>query len=832
MRLLPDYFFMKDLKFSALLPYLVTLLVFYVATLSYFYPELLDGKSLGQTDIVQFEGMSKRTVDYKRASGQEALWNDAMFSGLPDYLISTGVPEVALQLLKKVTMGFISIKTSAHLLFICFFCFWILLLTFRVNPYLALFGALAFGFNTYNIINIDAGHVTKTWAIAYSALVLAGFNLVFQKQYWLGLGVTALGLALQVGAPHYQITFYLVFVCVAWVVSEAYFSFREKQLPTFGKQLGVLVVASALAAGTSVGRLWMTQEYTPYSIRGVAQLKASSSPGQNDTGLDKEYAFSWSQGKMETFTLLIPGFYGGGSSEKLGKNSETAKFLQTAVRNGQLTQQQASQFLERVPMYWGDQPFTVGPIYAGAVVCFLFILAMFVLENRQRFWMLAAVVLTMMIAWGKNLEFFNYFLFDYIPGFNKFRSVSMALSLTMMVMLLAGILGVQQLLDKPLDRTLKLQFLYAVGSMLGLCLLIVVFSGMGSFQANTDAQVGDIASYLQEDRKGMMVGDAFRSMFLIALAAAALFMAAQKKLSWALAILITGVLMAGDLWLVGKRYIYEDKFTKNAVRNFYQQSPADAFILKDTDPHYRVFRIGSFDREAQTSYFHKSIGGYFAAKMMRYRDLIDRHLYPEQTLIIESLKAGKLPDFTQTPVLNMLNAKYIKYADEERGVILNRQALGHAWFVEEVLPVTSPDEEIDALNGLDPGKTAVVDINAFPMATQVFQTDSMASISLVSYSPREVTYRYNNAFKGVAVFPEIYYPKGWTAEINGQGAAILQVNYVLRALQLPAGEGQITFRFTPDSYEIGTKISSASGYLVGLIFLFSIGLAFYRKVKS
>ncbi|MEM1136357.1 MAG: YfhO family protein [Bacteroidota bacterium] len=837
---------MKSLKISSILPYIISIIIFYLATLSYFYPELIENKSLGQTDIVQFEGMSKRSVDYKKANdGEQALWNDAMFSGLPDYLIATGTPEVALQTIKKFTRGLLNKKTSAHLLFMHMFCFWILMLSFRVRPWLALVGALAFAFSSYNIINIEAGHFTKSWAIAFAALVLSGVHLVFRKKYLLGFAILCLGLALQLGALHYQITFYLIFVCLAYSISELVYAIREKQIAVFAKQAGIMIAAIALAASTAVARLWMVQEYTPYSMRGEKQLSTVGKNNENtqkEEGLTKEYAYQWSQGKMETFTLLIPYFYGGSSGEALQEGSNVYDAIARAFGK-----QQADKLVgigPVLPLYHGDQTFTGGPLYMGAIVCFLFILAMLVLPDRMRWWMLAATIISMMFAWGKNLAFFNYFLFDNIPGFNKFRSVSMALSMTMMIMPLAGIVTVQKLLTTPLNDALKKKIYIALAATGGIALLFAIFGGMGSFSTPkdtsfpqrlgiNDATVADnLIDALRDDRLAYLRKDAFRSAILIVLAGAVIYFAMLGKLTEKLTILVLGALMIGDVWLVGKRYLYPEQFKKNAVKQAHSKSAADDFILQDKELHYRVFSLGSFSQEAQTSYYHRSIGGYFAAKMMRYNDLIEKRLFPEQNTMIESLRSGKLPDFSQTPTLNMLNAKYIKYGDDAKQVIRNNAALGNAWFVQEVAKVNSPDEAIASLDNFNPAQEAILNTANFKIDKTNFAVDSTASIQLTSYSPRRITYQSSNKQDGLAVFSEIYYPEGWSATIDGKEIEILSVNYVLRALEIPSGKHEIKFSFNPKSYTVGSKISSTGGYLVVLTTIISLCFTTFKALKE
>ncbi|MBX2844394.1 MAG: YfhO family protein, partial [Flammeovirgaceae bacterium] len=778
---------------------------------------------------------------YRAESGEETLWNDAMFSGTPDFLIATGLPKKAILTLKKVTFGFINNHKAAHLLFLAMFSYWILLLTFDIKPYLAMVGAVAFAFTTYNIATIETGHVTKCWAMFYGSMVLGGLNLVFKKKYLLGFALTTFAFTLEIGATHYQITFYLFFVCAAFTINKLIFAIKENELGEFGKQSGVIIGAILLAASTATANFWMTKEYTPYSIRGNAILSSIGADGkveEKKDGLNKEYAFSWSQGKMETFTLLVPYLYGGGSNEKLGDDTETYKLLEQASRGGQLDRAQMNQILNGAPLYWGDQPFTAGPVYAGAIFCFLFVFSLFVLDKKTKYWILAGVIISMMFAWGKHLSFFNYFLFDYIPGFNKFRSVSMALTMVIMLMPLAGLLAVQKLWTKAdFNKKDQKNLFIATGIVAGICLLMVVLSGLGSYESPSDAQMGALGESLQKDRESIMKADALRSMFLILMAAALLYLSNLGKLSKDIALIVLGVLLIGDVWMVGKRYLSFDKFTKDPIKKYMQKTKADEFILSDKDPHYRVLNIASppssFDKEAKTSYYHKSIGGYFAAKMMRYKDLIERQLYGEQQKIMTRIQAKTYPNFAELPNLNMLNAKYIKLGSGERSVIKNEKAMGNAWFVPKLTEVNNPDEEMAAISAFNPAAEAFIyteDDNK--VANTSFQLDSAASVELVSYGPREIKYKANNSNDGFVVFSEIYYPEGWSAKIDDSEVDIKRVNYLLRGLEVPAGSHEITFEFNPTSYVVGSKITMISSWLVGLIVVVALSLSLYQMLSK
>ncbi|MEN7547309.1 YfhO family protein [Rapidithrix thailandica] len=841
---------MNKIQAKQILPYFLALICFYALTLIYFQEELINGKSLPQTDVMQFQGMSKNSVDYHKEHGESALWNDGMFSGLPDYLIATGIPDGPMSFIVLATRGFMDGDTSAQLLFVSFLSFYLLLLCFRVNPYLAIVGALAFGLNSYNIVNIEAGHITKTWAIAYSAIVLGGMHLLFRKKYLWGFALTTIGLTLQLRPPHYQITYYLIFVCAIFTISELIFALREKRLNEFVKTGSILLLAVVLGGATATCRIWITKEYTEYSIRGKAELTPLEGQTQGGEGLDKEYAFSWSQGKMETFTFLVPYLYGGGSTEKLKEGTEMYDKL-VSMAGKERTNQLIKNNSIYMPYYHGDQPFTSGPLYAGAIICFLFVFALMILDNRSRYWMLGGVLLMMMVAWGKNLQFFNYFLFDFFPGYNKFRSVSMALSLALMLMPLAGMLAVQKILFEEVDKELWKKGITALAITGGLSLAFMIFGGMMDFSNSRDAgfagqMVGDnpqlikeITQAMEADRESLMRMDALRSLILILLAWVVLYFVYKKQLSSSLGVLVVGVLIVGDLWWVDKRYLYDAKFMKNPTRQIHQKTAADEAILKDKS-HYRVLNFaGNTFTEANTSYYHKSIGGYFAAKMRRYQDLIERVLVPEQQKFYSSLQQNReitslselpvLKSPSQLPALNMLNAKYFKLGNDAKSVLVNTQTMGNAWFVESLKTVNSPDEEIAALAQFNPAQEAIMDVSQFEAGTQQFAKDSTASIELSDYSNRRLVYTTQNQNAGLAVFSEIYYPKGWSASIDGNPVDIKRVNYVLRALEIPAGNHEIVFEFNPTSYEVGSTITLITSYLVFLTLVGVIALATYRS---
>ncbi len=823
---------MKRFSFSDILPYLIAIVAFYAVTFAFFKPELIDGKSLRQGDVMQYEGMSKKPVEYRETTGEQALWNDGMFSGMPDYLVSTGVPHHPLPWLFQFTRGFLDKDTAAHLFFLTTFCFWIALLSFRVNPYLAIFGALAFGLNTYNILNLEAGHVTKCWAIAYAPLVLAGMHLVFRGKIWLGAALFIIGFALHVRVPHYQITYYLAFICAIYGISELIFAIREKALFRFLQQTAVLLVGVAIGAMVVLGRFWMVQEYEKYSIRGQSELtdRDGTEPEKRGSGLDKEYAFAWSQGQMETLTMLIPHFYGGASNETLGPDSESYKILKRLMEPRRF-QQMASAEGIALPTYRGEQPFTGGPLYAGAIVCFLFVLGMFVLEKRYRYWMLAGFIVAVFISWGKHFASFNYLMFDYFPAFNKFRAVMMAQSMAMMLMPIAGTIALQKLMEVNVTDALKKKVLVAVGITGGLAVLVAVFGGVFDYASPNDANYPEpLVKALEADRLSMARSDAFRSLIFIILSFGAIWLGMLRKIAPVTTFAIVGTLLVVDLWGVDKRYLKEEQFQRNAMRQITAPSPADQEILKDTDLHYRVFNVApNAFQEARTSYFHKSIGGYFAAKLRRYQDLYEYQLSREQQLINSAVQNGQTEAIQRASVTHMLNAKYFIVGGR---AVQNPYALGNAWFVEQVKEVNSPDEEIEEMRTLNTANQAVVDASKFQVSSSSFQRDSTALISLQSYTPKELVYRSQNQNDGLAVFSEIYYPEGWTATIDGKPTNILRVNYVLRALEVPSGNHEIRFEFAPKSYERGATVSQVGAIAATLLAVLFLLLHFVQQRKQ
>jgi hypothetical protein len=839
---------MKNFSFARLLPHLIAIAAFYLLTFVYFAPELLDDKSLRQSDMMQFKGMVQENSQYLQTHDEPSMWNGRMFSGMPAYMTYPIFPYGALPIFEAILRGGFAEQGGAHLLFLTMFCTYIMLLCFGTKPIWSAVGGAVFAFTTYNLILIEVGHVTKLWAIAYAALILGGMKLTFDKKYWLGFALTALGMALEVKASHYQITYYLGFICLIFGINELVFSAKNKennQIPVFIKQAGFLVVAFALGIGVNAGKILTTMEYSPYSTRGGTELTVDAnnpnpnSQSQSNEGLSKDYAFSWSQGIGETFTLIVPYLYGGSSSEILDKKSETYNALR---QSGQYSERQLEEL--PIPTYHGSQPFTAAPIYAGAVLCFLFVWGLVVLDNREKWWILIAALFMAMLAWGQNFATLNYFLFDNVAGFNKFRSVSMALALTILLMTVLAFETLSQKLehyfikgndkhDLIKEKTFLKNLFIAGGITGGTVVLILILSGNIDLNAASDSQLGQLADFVRQDRLSMIRSSALRSLFLIVLVVGAIYLYVKKTIPAMAAFAIIAILAVGDVFLIGKNYLPASKFEKGASQATMSPAPVDVEILKDKDLGYRVMSLQNFQQESRTSYFHRSIGGYFAAKMQRYQDLLERPLGQEQGFIISSLQAQKRPDFAQTQVLNMLNTRYITYGMEKEQMLFNPNTYGSAWFVSKINQVNNPDEQMAALSNpaINLKETAILDKSKFKVAKTEFEKDSTATIKLTKYDSKVLEYESNNSNDGFAVLSEIYYPKGWIATIDGKEVDIVSVNYVLRGLEIPKGKHKIVFTFEPNSYTTGALITQISSWLILLVVLVSLGMGIKKQLS-
>jgi len=810
---------MKKSNLKILLPYIAAVMVFLLITVIYFSP-LLEGKKIFQSDIAQFKGVSKEIVDFREKTKTEALWTNSMFGGMPAYQVSVSYKGNILGYVDKIiTLG---LPHPASVVFLYFIGFFILLMVLKVDPWLAIAGSIAFAFSSYFFIIIDVGHNSKAHAIAYIAPVLAGIILTLRKKYILGGILTAVFLSLEIKANHPQITYYLVIMVFLLGISELIFAFRQKRILQLMTSIGVLVIAATFAVLTNIATLWATWDYGKDTIRGKSEL--TSNLENKTSGLDKDYATQWSYGIGETMTLFIPNFYGGASASKISENSAIVK----ALKENNIPQNQIAQFTKYpLPfLYWGNQPSVAGPVYVGAIVVFLFILGLIIVRGPLKWWLLAATVLSILLSWGHNFMALTDFFLDYVPGYNKFRAVSMTLVIAEVAMPTLAILALKVLFEKHLDQKKLVKSLQiAAGITGGITLLFVIMPGLFlSFTGPVDASIQQNYQFpdwmmqaIRDERARVVRLDALRSFVYIILSAGLLWAFLYSKVNKTYVYIILGALILLDMFAISKRYLNNESFTaKTKVETPFTPTQADQQILQDPDPDYRVFNLTvSTFNDASTSYFHKSIGGYHGAKLRRYQELIENQISKNNM-----------------SVLNMLNTKYFILPGEDRQPTAQRNydALGHAWFVEGYELVDNADLEMAAISVFNPGDTAIID-KRFESALETFVPgrDSSASIELTAYAPNHLSYQYETSKDDLAVFSEIYYPKGWNAYVDGILTPHFRANYVLRAMVLPAGSHKLDFKFEPNIYVVGEKISLISSILL-LIVIILFGILETRNV--
>lgn len=801
---------MKKINFTQdVLPHLTAIGVFLLVTVIFFSPFFFEHKTLEQHDIQQGQGQAKSVVDYRKETGGEALWAPSAFSGMPAYLISMKWSDAPIGYTKKVMALFIGHPVAN--IFLAFVCYYILLLSFSVRPYLAMAGALAFGLSSYLIIGMSAGHNARIGAIAFMPLVVAGIHLTFSGKRVLGFAATALGLALHFRENHLQITYYLLMIVLVYGLIQLVWAIREKQVKVFFTNLALLIPAAALGLATFFGQFWAIEEYSQYTIRGKSELVSSKIPV---SGLSRSYAFDYSNGILEPMTLIIPDFYGGSSSNYLvqDQNSETYKALVNSSDN-----RLANQLVNYTSAYWGPQSLTA-PYYGGAIIFFLFVIGILLVDKKWLWWILPLSVLSIVMSWGDSFSTFNYLLFDYLPGYNKFRSVTFALVIILFMMPLLGMVGLEKFLSQPLTKELKKKLLIAFSVAGGLCLLIFIFAGLGSFARAGEGQLPPwFTTALHADRRSLLRADAFRSFAFILSIFIMLYFNVGKKISEVGLFAFLILMITVDLVVVDKRYFSKDKFQRRPENTFFAINPSDETILRDKS-YYRVYNLQGAFNEGRTSYYHYSIGGYHGAKLRRYQDLYDSCILPQTRQLTNDAQQGKI-DFNKYSALNMLNVKYLAYGTEAEKVILNPSACGPAWFVNNVVTVSSPNEELKKVGEVDTRKIAVIQSANNPQLV----VDSAATINLIENKPPYMKYESNSSTDGLAVFSEIYYPKGWHALIDGKESEILRADYVLRALNVPSGKHTIEFKFEPKPYLVGNKVTAVANWLVVVVVLGCVG---------
>lgn len=792
------------------IPHLISLAIILAVSMFYFLPQM-SGKVMKQGDLVQVGGMAKEIVDYNKKGEGPALWTNSMFGGMPSYQINTPSGKVMGYVYKTLTLGF---NRPIGVFILGMIMFYITMLILGINHWLALIGSLFFGFTTNSLILFEAGHSSKLNVIMFSPGIIGGLILTYRKNYLFGAALFTISLALNVHSNHIQMSYYLALCLVILVITYFISAVMKKDVLSFFKSSGILLICSILALAASAGRLWTTYEYAEDTMRGKPILEAKAGQEKSSStveGLDYDYATQWSNGIGDLFASFIPRVVGGGSTEKVGKNSPFAKAV-------------GSRKTVLAPTYFGSLPFTSGPIYFGAIVFFLFVFGAFAASGRMKWFIVISVVATLLLSMGKNFDPIHRLIYDLVPLYNKFRTPNSILSITSVLIPMLAILVLSQLTKSENKEKYLMPLYISTGLLGGICLILWLMGGnFFDFALESDKQYGEIASILEEQRSSMMATSCMTSLFLILLTAGVLFFYIKSKISNKILLLVIGLFGIGDLINVGLRYVSHDDFIgkKNSEKE-YEPRMVDNQILQDKDPYYRVYdaSVNTFNN-AMTSYHHKTIGGYHAAKLQRYQDIIDNHISKNNM-----------------KVLDMLNTKYFIVPtgqDKPPMVQQNPGALGNAWFIKNAIIVENANAEIDSLNSFDPKIDAVVHKEFSDYVKGIAAADSSSNIKLTSYSPVKLEYDANvSNGNQLAVFSDIWYGpnKGWTASIDGVQTEFIRANYLLRALKIPAGKHKITFEFKPKSYFNGEKISMIASLIVILLAIFAAYKSFKKPAMA
>ena len=826
--------------FKKYLPHILVLILFAVFSCAFCYPAF-QGNTINQHDIFTWLYASQESREFYKQTGENAMWANNMFGGMPqiliDYYPQTSWVNRLNQMIQFYTHG--QVPNPATFFFLAMVSFYILMCTMRVNRWLGAIGAIAFAFSSYNPIIVSAGHTSKMLDIAFLPAIIAGVLLAYRGKYLQGTALSALFLAFFIDTGHYQIVYYGALLVIIIVIAMLVAAIKAGTLKQWLLASVILALGAAFAVTASSSRLMQSNEYNKYSSRGGSEL-AETTKGKTG-GLDKEYAFRWSIGVGEALCTIVPDLYGGSMAEDIGEESN---FGQKLSQLG-VPQQQLEQLTQRAPLYWGPQQDTgnmSGSVYFGAVICLLFVLALLVIRNPLKWWIVGACIFFFFLAMGRNFMSFNSFMFDYFPGYNKFRTPSMALAIPSILFPLLGIWALRDIFSDKLTRE-ELWKKVRLATMItgGLCLLILIATKTTmEFKGSVDAQMAqqygqagpELFKALIEDRSAAASSDALRSLVFVLLAGGALWAYAKDKMNKQMAIGVLGLLIAADMIPVAHRYLNDKNFMDNETHaTMFEPNAADLQIKQDKTLYYRVFDLTSSPfNDSRASYFHKSIGGYHGAKMQIYQDLIENQI-------------GKF----NSAVLNMLNTKYFIQADDKGTprVQQNPGALGNAWFVSEVKWVNTAREEMDALNapslGGNPADTAMKNIfnpvqtavmrntNKDLIANYTFGKDATATVQLTKYSPRTLSYESNNSQNGLAVFSDIYYPDGWKATVDGKETPIMRTDYVLRAIKVPAGKHTIVFSFNPPSFARSERIALFGNIFLALLILAGLFVTFRKK---
>lgn len=820
-------------------PHLLAILGFILISLIYFYP-VLQGKKIYQSDIVQYTGMAKEQNDFRAEFDAEPFWTNAAFGGMPTYQLGANYPN---DFIGKLDDALRFLPRPADYLFLYFLGFYSLLLVFRIDPLKAFFGALAFGFSTYLIIILGVGHNAKAHAIAYMPLVVAGFILVFKRKYLHGGLLTMLAVALEINANHFQMTYYLLILLLVLTVYFLYKLSKENELKSIPKIAGTFLVAVLLAVGVNASGLMATKEYSDFSMRGKSELTFNPDGSKNTetASMSKDYITEYSYGVGESLNLIAPRLYGGGNSEKLGTESHVYNYMLSYGAN----ENEAQTFTENyAPTYWGDQPIVAAPAYIGAIVFFLFILALYHDKRKIKYAFLAGAIVSLLLSWGKNFSVLTDFFIDYVPLYDKFRAVSSIQVILELCIPVLAIMGLQSFFKDTENQ--KKSLLYTAATAIGLIVLIYLFKGAFSFSSAVDTQIADMLNQgqdktfglgfieaLKEDRMDLFTSDLLRSGFFMAITFGVMWFYLKGKLMPTTAVVIIGIFMVGDLFFIDKNYVSNDGKQFRSAREIdqpFEVTEADNKILQDNS----VFRVYELQGRLQgrTSYFHKSVGGYSAVRPRRYEQLFDYQIDRQLNDLGKIIDPQTMTLTKSIPIMNALNIKYLllQTNDGESVAVTNPFINGNAWYVTELKTVNTADEEMKVLGKIDTKNTATISASEEVTAKlpKSFTKDSLATIKLEEHLPNAVKYTSNNNNDGFAVFSENFY-QGWKATIDGKETDIQRVNYVQRGLFIPKGKHTIEFKFEPQVIKTGSTIALFSSILMVLAI---VGVVYFERKNN
>lgn len=841
---------MKKINLKAFLPVVVAIILFILITFLFVTPAF-KGKVLIQSDAMQVKGMAKEITDFREKYKEEPFWTNSMFGGMPAYHISVQ----SLNLMKPIcNFLFLGLPYPASMLFLYMLGFYILLLTLKVDKWLSIVGAIGFGFSSFFLIIITAGHYTQALALSFTPPVFAGVILVCRGRYFLGGALLGIFSALELFSSHPQITYYLFLLMLVYVLFVLVERLRLKQYKDIFKMLTVFSIVAVLAIGTNIANLWSTSAYIKYTIRGPSEL--STEKANRTSGLDRDYVTQWSMGKSETLSLLIPGFKGRADGLQISENKNALKEVDPQMR----------EIVGSLPQYWGDQPTTSSP-YSGAILVFLFVFGLFVLKGKLKWSLLIITILSVALSWGKNMMWFTDLALDYLPMYNKFRAVTMILVLTMIAIPILAILVIDKLIKTPdffkqkiqlafIKKEISVQDAFFISFALtgGLSLLYYLLPDtLTNFTWIRDSEIFEsyaksngeevarqVFDNIEKARIAIFKSEAIRSFLFITIAGVLIWLFSKTKINKTILIAGLGVLVLFDLTLVDKSFLNDKNFTsKQQIENPFPETAADKAILQDKDLSYRVFDItdpnGPFN-SARSAYYHKSVGGYHAVKLRRYQELIEHQITRSYQNLINTLRSNPTETaldsmFAQQGIFNMLNTRYIIY-NTEAPPLVNKYAFGNAWFVKDIKMVNNADEELKEVGEINPAKTVVVDKRyEKELLGFIPKSDSTATIKLIDYKPNDLKYESNTSAEQLAVFSEIYYKDGWNAYVDGELKPHFGGDWVLRVMRVPAGKHTIEFKFEPTRYKTGEKISFASAVVLILLALGSLFMA-WKEFKA